>query len=120
MTKNTPEYFEKAIEDASQAGQKAGDEWMKNAKPKYVVVGYEDTPMLDLCGNAHVRVTDGRTKFAKYLKQDSWKSTITVPITTTYRMRQEHGLQLAIAKAALEVLTTKYGFKNLRIWDYID
>jgi len=119
MGKNN-EIFFKAIEDASHAAQMAGDEWMKNAKPKYVVVGYEDEPMLDLCGNAHVKVTDGRTAFGKYLKQDSWKSTITVPLKTTYTYRQEHGLKVAMAEAALKVLTEKYGIKKLSIWSYID
>jgi len=120
MPKITDSQFENAIKDASEAAQKAGDEWMANAQPKYVVIGYEDSPMLDLCGNAHIQVTDGRTKFGKYLKQDSWKSNITVPLNTSYSGRQEYGLKVAMAEAALKVLTEKYSLKKLRVWSYID
>jgi len=120
MKKNSDAYFAKAIKDATKAAQKAGDVWMENAKPKYVVVGYEDSPMLDMCGNAHIRVADGRTSFGKYLKKGTWKSSITVPLETTYRYRQEHGLKVAMAKAGMKVLVDEYGFKKLTIWDYID
>lgn len=112
--------FNQAIKDATKAAIKAGDEWMENAQPKYVVVGYEDSPMLDLCGNAHVRSTDGRTAFGKYLKSLDRYCCDTVPLDTRYNGRQEHGLKVAMAKAALKVLTEDYGIKKLRIWDYID
>jgi len=113
--------FKEAIDAASKAAQKAGDEWLANAKPKYVVEGYEDSPLLDLCGNSHVRVTDGRTKFAKYLKDfDDRCSAVTVPLDTIYQGRQEFGLKEAMAKAALKVLFEDYGIKKLRIWSYID
>jgi hypothetical protein len=116
----TDEFFAEIILEASLAGQKAGDEWLKNAKPKYVISGFEDSPLLDLCGNAHIRTNDGRTKFGKYLKKRKRTSAITVPLNTQYAFRQEHGLQVAIAKAALKVLQDKYGIPKLYIWDYID
>jgi len=112
--------FAIAIDEASKAAQKAGDEWMANAKPKYVVRGYEDSPMLDLCGNAHVRCDDGRTRFAKYLKQYKPFGAATVPLNTTYSGRQEHGLKVAMARAAYDVLANQYGIKKLYVWDYID
>lgn len=117
----TDKEYTKAIEEAQIAAQKAGDDWLANAKPKYVVRGYEDSPMLDMCGNAHVRVDDGRTKFFKFLKK-TYKTpyTQTVPIHGTYRGRQEHGLKVAMAGAALEVLTGKYKIPKLYMWEYID
>jgi hypothetical protein len=121
MAKMDDKYFEKALLEANEAAIKAGDEWMANAKPKYVVSGYEDSPLLDLCGNAHVRVRDGRTKFFKYLKKNcSPFGPVTVPLAEKYRGRQEHGLKVAIASAGLEVLSKKYGIKKLELWDYID
>lgn len=121
MAKMNDEYFEEVLAKAQEAAQKAGDEWMANATPKYVVRGYEDSPMLDLCGNAHIRVYDGRTKFYKYLVKTYGKhlSFITVPLNTTYSGRQEYGLKMAIASAALNVLSGA-GIKKLRLWDYID
>jgi len=113
-------FFKNVIIAAQYAAQEAGDEWIKNAKPKYVVMGYENSPMLDLCGNAHVRIDDGRTKFAKYLKEDDrCFGANTVPLNTSYSGRQEHGLKLAIAEAALKVLQD-FGIKKCYIWEYID
>ena len=121
MAKFDDKYFKEAIAEANDAAIKAGDEWMANAKPKYVVSGYEDTPMLDLCGNAHVRVNDARTKFYKYLKNTYGKTyTQTVPLAAKYRGRQEHGLKCAIAGAGMKVLTGKYKIKGLIFWEYID
>jgi len=126
-------YYAKAIEDANEAALKAGKEWMEAAiarGPAYSVhnsdlfgnsdpnpVGY----MLDMCGNAHVRVRDGRTKFAKYLKRVcKEKYTITVPIVNELKRRQEYGLMVAMAEAAKRVLEEDYLIKGLSLWTYID
>ena len=112
--------FLKLVEDANIAAEQAGKIWLEEAKPKYAVVGYEDSPLLDLCGNAYVRIDDGRTKFAKFLKEEYDKfGTTTVPIYNQYRGRQEHGLNVAMARAACKVLVDN-GIKKCYVWDWID
>ncbi len=112
--------FQKIVVDANAAARIAGDEWMKNAKPKYVVVGYEDSPLLDLCGNAYVRIDDGRTKFAKFLKKEYPKNgSVLLPIHNRYTSRQEYGLNVAMAKAAWKVLIDN-GIKKCYVWEWID
>jgi len=55
---------------ATQAANTAGDEWMKNAKVRFAVMDGEQVvgQLLDVCGNAHVRFTDKRTKEYKAFK----------------------------------------------------
>ena len=114
------------VQEATVAANLAGDEWMEKAKPKYVPVnaisGYRYPPMLDLCGNAHVRFTDRRTKnYKDFVKAELVRASGNgvVEINHKYQFRQEHGLLLACAKAALAVMEAN-GISNLRIWDWID
>lgn len=126
-------YYAKAIEDANEAAYEAGKAWLEAAMasgPAYSVHSADifgncnPSPidyMLDLCGNAHVRVRDGRSKFAKYLKRAyREKYNITVPIVNKLKYRQEHGLMVAMAEAAKKVLEEDYLIKGLSIWSYID
>lgn len=128
----TKENMELLLQTAIAAGNKAGDEWMANATPKYevfdadIITGQIRGPsrgqMLDLCGNAHIKVTDKRSKFYRSLKKFNLvknEYTATLPIYHKYMHRQEYGLALAIMKAAMEVLTSN-GVKGIRIWEYID
>lgn len=118
MTKKDIEKFEKVIEDANVAALVAGDKWMANAAPKFKV---GQTLMLDMCGMAFVRINDGRTKFSKFLKEKYGRDTSTtlVPIYNKYRGRQEHGLKVAMAYAALEVIENA-GIKKCFVWEWID
>lgn len=121
MTNQDKKKFNDIVLLANVAAEEAGQIWLENAKPKYVVVGYEDSPMLDLCGAAYVRIDDGRTKFAKYLKEFHNKrtSTTTLPIRNQYSGRQEHGLNVAMATAAVKVLIA-HGIKKCYVWQWID
>lgn len=105
-------------------GDKAGDEWMEKATargPKYMVDGNPEWTMLDLCGNAHVQVKDGRSAFSKFLKRldEHNRYNVTVPKSRKYIGRQEYGLAQAIARAQMEYLV-EAGISGLRIWEYVD
>ena len=109
----------------SQAvGDKAGDRWMEKATahgPKYIVDGNPEWTMLDLCGNAHVQVKDGRSRFSKFLKglDEHNRYNVTVLKSRKYIGRQEYGLAQAIARAQMEYLVA-HGITGLRIWEYVD
>lgn len=128
--------FQEILKEAQEAAQKAGDNWLANAKPKYTVhrsdlFGNTDPePMdvlLDVCGNSHVKISDKRTKFAKFIKQYLKQNDpyfrdcgfLTVPLETSHRGRQEMGLHEAETRAAMEVFNS-YNVKGVRIWSYID
>jgi len=107
---------------AQAAAIEAGEKWMAEAEPKYIVGGNPDWTLLDLCGNAHVRTDDGRTRFAKFLKRlepEGNRYTITLPMRSKFSGRQEHGLKMAMARAALKVLSEN-NIPKFYIWDYID
>ncbi len=110
--------FEKVIKEANVAALKAGDEWLAKATPKFSVGNCQ---MLDMCGSAYVRIDDGRTKFAKFLKEKYPRgtSTILVPIHNKHKGRQEYGLAVDMAYAALEVIENA-GIKKCRVWEWID
>lgn len=113
--------YSQVIKEVNEVAFLAGAEWLANARPKYVVEGYEDSPMLDLCGNAHIRVKDARTKFGRYIKSISDKhGALTVPLTSEFRYRQEHGLQMAMVKAGIKLLKEKYDITDVYNWNYID
>ena len=134
----TEQEFNVILKEANEAAEKASCEWLAHATsagPKYAVYssfsiddnGVEVGTMLDVCGNAHITVKDKRTVFSKllnkyYMKVDPWqakRSNQTVLIDYSNKYRQEYGLHVAAAKAALEVLT-KHGVKGLKLWTYID
>ena len=114
------------VQEATEAANKAGAEWLAKAKPQFVPVdaftGHRYEPMLDLCGNAHVQFKDKRSKHYKMFMKEGLvrqSGNAVVEIAHDYKMRQEHGLALACAEAAKKVLES-YGITGLRIWDYID
>lgn len=124
LSKSNLEYI---LNDARKAANTAGDKWMaEHTKPAFVVVddftGQRRGTLLDLCGNAHVVPSDKRSAFYKALKKfelidDRYSST--VPILHDYRYRQEYGLQLACARAAINRLN-EHNIYAVKIWDYID
>ena len=72
--------FEQAIKEATEAGNKAGTDWlMERLNGKYVLnvgsdrvyitdlEGNKVNPMLDACGGASIELKDRRTKFGKYI-----------------------------------------------------
>lgn len=113
-------------QEALEAANAAGDAWMAAAKPQFEVrdafTGRSQGTLLDLCGNAHVRFTDKRSKnYKAFVKANLVRQTGNgvLELPHKYRMRQEHGLMMACAKAAKAVLE-KHGITDVRIWDYID
>ena len=114
------------VNEAVAAANAAGALWMAAAKPKYVptdaLTGYRYPAMLDLCGNAHLQVRDKRSKnyklFVKLgLVRKTGNGVIELP--HSYKVRQEHGLQMACIEAAKKVFEAN-GITDVRIWDYID
>jgi len=111
--------------EAVVAANKAGDEWMAKASPKYVVTddaGSNHGTLLDLCGNAHVQFRDKRSKnYKDCVKLDLVRKSGNgvFELEHKYRHRQEHGLAMACAEAAKKVLES-HGITDLRIWSYID
>jgi hypothetical protein len=123
--------FALALEEATLAANKAGDEWMKNAKPMYRVFEranpMDDTSpivrdygtMLDVCGIVYLRIEDKRCAFAKWYMEQKKNKYRGVYIQHKYRGRQEMGLREACDGAALEVLN-KHGVKGVELYSRID
>lgn len=119
--------LELIFQEATIAANTAGAAWMAKAAPKYGVYdsfsGNLQGTMLDLCGNAHVVVKDKRSAFFRACKKHGFFDTnmysCTMPIHHEWKHRQEHGLQLACAKAAIKVLND-HNIYAVKIWDYID
>ena len=117
--------YKTMMREAVKAANDAGKAWLANAKPTYVVtsartgrdLGYP--PMLDVCGFAHIEVTDRRTAFARWLAkhQDGDSSWVIIP--HQYRKRQELGLVTACESAALKVFSD-HSIQGLRFWSKVD
>ena len=122
--------FTKLIAQATEAANRAGDEWMAQATPKFRVVERADPlddnspvvrdfgTMLDVCGIVFLKCTDKRTAFAKWLKTVH-KDADFVRIPHKYTRRQEWGLGEACEGAALKVLTDA-GIKGIEFYSRID
>jgi hypothetical protein len=114
------------LQEAREAANAAGDEWMAKASPKFAVTnaftGRLEGTMLDLCGNAHLQFRDKRSKnYKQFVKAELVRQTGNgvIELDHKYRYRQEHGLHMACVRAAKAVLE-KHGITDVRIWDYID
>jgi hypothetical protein len=114
------------------AADKAATDWLAAAEargPKYSVhqadllgnQGPAIGTMLDVCGNAWVELKDKRTKLYKAFKGAGYltPSGNSVALNYNLRGRQEMGLHIAAAEAALKVLTDR-GIKEARVHSYID
>ena len=122
--------FEKALKEATEAGNVAGENWLKDRiGGKYKLVGnrlYDlegniANPMLDVCGGAYIEIKDRRTKFAKYLKSISKYGQVhSVDINHKFCGWQDMGLKETTIYAAYEVLTKIYGIKGLQYKSFID
>ena len=120
--KFTLETLNDVLQKATEAANLAGEEWMKNATPKYAVTDGSRVvgTMLDVCGNAHVRFYDKRKKWYKEFEKIGAISTVSVlSIPHKFKYRQEYGLQMACAEAAAKTLR-ECGVDGIRIWSYID
>lgn len=120
--KFTLQTLNEVLSKATEAANAAGDEWMKNAAPKYVVTDGSSISgiMLDVCGNAHVRFYDKRKKWFREFDKAGFVSTVDVlSIPHKFRYRQEYGLQMACAEAAANSLRDQ-GVDGIRIWSYVD
>ena len=114
--------YEAIIKEATAAANRAGAEWMANAKPKFNVIdnGRVVGTMLDVCGIVYLKITEKRTAFAKWVKKTSphgYNTFVTIP--HSYRMRQEMGLGEACEGAALKVLEAN-GINGVRLYSNID
>lgn len=113
------------LEKATEAANKAGDEWMEKAKargPAWAVVdkGRVVDTMLDVCGIVYIQITDKRTKFAKWCKsQDKNGYNHSVRVPHKYRMRQEMGLLEACDRAAIAVMREN-GIEGISLYNRID
>lgn len=124
--------FLSVFRDAITAANIAGDEWMKNAKPRFSIhnsdilthenIGAELGTMLDLCGNAHLKFNDRRsawfkvfTKFGKITETDS----SIIYFNYKYSSRQEYGLKVECVNAAKRVFE-QFGITGIRVLDYVD
>lgn len=112
------------VQEAIEAANAAGDEWMTKAYPRYTVLDSNSIPfgvMLDLCGNAHLVFSDRRSSaYKKFLKEGLVRNSgnYVIEIRHKHKHRQEHGLQLACIQAAKKVFI-KYEI-NVTVWSYID
>ncbi len=120
--------LERIFTEATKAANTAGAKWMKeHSAPKYAVfdefTGSLQGTMLDMCGNAHVVPSDKRSAFFKALKKfnilEDERYSCVLPIYHEWRHRQEYGLQLACAMAAINVFN-EHNIYSVRLWDYID
>lgn len=120
--------LKRIFEDATKAANIAGNTWIiEHSIPAFVVrdvfTGKIKGTMLDSCGNAHVVPSDKRSAFFKALKKfkilEDGRFSCVLPIYHAWRHRQEHGLQLACAQAAVKVFN-EHNIYAVKIWDYID
>lgn len=117
--------YQQLILAATRAADLAGERWLQDhAQPAYGV--YEGNKLvgtlLDVCGNAHVRFRDKRSRHFKKLRAAGLlrpTDSGVIEIWHRYRQRQEHGLLLACATAALSSLQAA-GIDGLYVWEYVD
>lgn len=122
--------FDQAHLEASDAARV----WLRDALqrgPKFavyqadVLTGQRRGPavgeLLDLCGNAHVQFRKCNSKWYNAFKKAGLVRPTgngVIELRWDFHDRQEHGLQLTAAKAAVEVFR-RHGV-DVKIWDYID
>lgn len=122
--------FDELIVKATEAAVEAGDKWVEeHTKPMFAVYKADVLTgkqygsclgtMLDVCGMAHIRITDKRTAFSKYIKkiQDGYNGAIF--LKHKHSGRQEWGLNEACAYAAAKVFMDA-GIKGIYVYSNID
>lgn len=125
--KYTYEEFKKIVNESIQAANEAGDKWLENAKPKYVVME-NDKPkdiLLGNCGFAYIFLKDRRNKtIAQYV--DRWNlenrglvDKYCLRIQFKYFMSPYMELKEECLNAANEVFK-KYGIDNFIVRSTID
>jgi Asp-tRNA(Asn)/Glu-tRNA(Gln) amidotransferase A subunit family amidase len=119
------------VQEAINAANAAGEEWIKNAKPQFSVhnadlfgniKGPSLGTMLDICGNAHLQFKDGRSAdYKTFVKAGLIRSNNNkvVEIYHRYKLRQEYGLQIACVEAEKKVFE-QYGIMGVHVWSYVD
>lgn len=116
--KKSEEDFDALVQRAVEAANEAGDQWMACAQPAYAVMDGNRMvgTMLDVCAIVYIRVTDKRTRFAKWLaKKDNQRNIL----KHKYSFRQEMGLLEASYGAMLKVLEDG-GVTGLSLYSRID
>lgn len=115
------------VRKATEAANKAGQEWLAKAEARGAAWAVKQNgqtvgTLFDVCGNAHVRFSDKRSKqYKEFVSLSLVRATGNgvVEINHNYKPRQEYGLATACAEAAKKVLE-EGGIEGLRIWEYID
>lgn len=105
-------FYEEVLAEMNEAADKASKEWLVRAIPSWNVVdGYTGEvvgTMLDVCGGAYLKITDGRKSFCKYVKARTAKQgsnyCASIPVVYQLRCRQEQGLAESAITAAFQVL----------------
>jgi hypothetical protein len=122
--------FDDVIAQATKAAEEAGQKWVdEHTKPVFavynadVLTGKQYGPclgtMLDVCGMVHIRITDKRTAFSKYIKKIQNGYNGAIFLKHKYSGRQEWGLNEACAYAAAKVFTLA-GIKGIYVYSNID
>ena len=116
------------ISEATVAANTAGEAWLAERLASgshfMVVDGFskrEVGRMLDLCGNAHLKFKDKRTKIYKQFAEAGHVDIASLSIPHKFQGRQEHGLHVACMRAALKSLTDN-GVPpgTITVIDYVD
>ena len=120
--------YDAIIKSAEKEANEAANKWLTMAKkrgPLFEVMsgGCNVGSLLDVCGGAYLKVTDGRRKFVKYLldsynSNSHYRSCVTIP--HDFLGRQERGLHEAACKAYFKVLQENNVDCGLRYHSYID
>ena len=110
--------FAEICQAAVKAANDAGDKWMTDARVRYRIMDgdREVGRMLDVCGITGLRITDGRTKFYKWVEKQGGKSNV---LRHKYSPRQEWGLGEACIGAMLKSLQDA-GIKGVSMYSRID
>ena len=125
-TKPSPEMANQLFMTAAGLASQAATQWLAKAVeagPKYAVKDGSRTigQLLDLCGNANVRFRKKNSKWYNAFKKAGLvrhTDSGCVDIPWAHYYRQEYGLQMAAADAAVEFLR-KHGV-DVYNWNYID
>ena len=115
--------FETIIMEATRRANEAGDKWLTERLKDSGYIGVFDGntlvgKMLDCCGIVFIKVTDKRTAFYKWGKENfGWGVSIEIPFK--YNQRQEQGLQEACCYAIANYLE-QCGLSGFRVYSRID
>lgn len=123
-------FFEEVLVEMVEAADAASKDWLKKATergPAYAVYdhGIPVGTMLDNCGGAYLKITDGRKSFCRYVKArqasvEGRGQCFSIPVRYPLQCRQEMGLAEAAITAAFGVLKKFSLSEGVAFHSYID